>query len=78
MPTMVAMITKLMQQLCATGEFRAETDPADAAETYISLLMGEVPLRQALGRLGPLSGDDIALRATRAMDHLRRIYTRKA
>ncbi|WER11309.1 hypothetical protein PUH89_12350 [Rhodobacter capsulatus] len=41
--------------MIATGRFAPDTDPAEAAETYISLLFGEGQMRQALGRQAPLT-----------------------
>lgn len=73
---MVAMITAIMEQLVATGRFRSDTDPADAAESYISLLFGEVQMRQALGRMGPLDPPEIAARAGRAFDLIDKLYGR--
>lgn len=71
---MVALITAIMMQLVAAGRFRDDTDPADAAESYISLLFGEVQLRQALGRMDVLDRTAIAQRAERAFDLTSRLY----
>ena len=71
---MVEMTQAVMGQLAVTGRFRPDTDPADAAESYISLLFGEVQMRQALGRIGPLDKADIEARARRALELTCRIY----
>lgn len=67
---MIAMITRIMKQLVSSGRFRADTDANLAAETYISLLFGEIPMQQALGRIGPLDPPTIALRSELAMQHV--------
>lgn len=71
---MVEMTRAVMGQLVATGRFRPDTDTADAAESYISLLLGEVQMLQALGRIGPLDKADIEARARRALELTCRIY----
>ncbi|MFV0333838.1 MAG: TetR/AcrR family transcriptional regulator [Tropicimonas sp.] len=73
---MVALIAAIMEQLVAVGRFHRDTAPADAAETYISLLLGEVPMRQALGRLAPLGPADCEARAGRAFELTNRLYGR--
>jgi AcrR family transcriptional regulator len=70
----VALTEEVMRRLVATGAFRADTEPAEAAEAYLSLLLGEVQLRQALGRLGPLDAEAIAARAERAFAATCRLY----
>ncbi len=74
---MVALIEDLMQGLILNGCFRADADPAEATETYISLLFGEVQMRQALGRLGPLDEPAIQARAKRAFSLTCRLYGAK-
>ncbi|MFV0386722.1 TetR/AcrR family transcriptional regulator [Paracoccus sp. (in: a-proteobacteria)] len=64
---MLGLIMAIMGRLVAAGTFRPATDPAEAAETYVSLALGEIPMRQALGRLPPLTGTECAARAARAL-----------
>ncbi|MBD3788499.1 MAG: TetR/AcrR family transcriptional regulator [Sphingomonadales bacterium] len=71
---MIAMITGIMTQLVAAGRFGADTDPSVATETYVSLLFGEVPLQQAMGRLGPLDAATIAARSDRALNLTLRLF----
>jgi hypothetical protein len=71
---MVALIEYLMNVLILNGCFRADVDPKEATETYISLLFGEVQMRQALGRLGPLDEPEIEARANRAFSLTCRLY----
>lgn len=49
-------------------------DPAEAAEVYINLLIGDVQIRRVTGALEPLSEDMIVARSTRALRLLRRLY----
>ncbi|KQB13213.1 hypothetical protein H9N28_11080 [Rhodobacter capsulatus] len=60
--------------MIATGRFAPDTDPAEAAETYVSLLFGEGQMRQALGRQAPLTPPQIAARAERAFALTRRLF----
>lgn len=71
---MFGLITAIMEQLIETGRFAPDVEPADAAETYVSLLMGEVPMRQALGRLDPLTDAECRARADRALSLVSRLY----
>ncbi len=71
---MIAMITKVMSRLVTDGRFRADTDPSVATEAYISLLFGEIPLQQALGRLGPLDQPTIAARSDRALKQMIQLF----
>ncbi|MFV0410456.1 MAG: hypothetical protein ACK5LJ_12425, partial [Paracoccus sp. (in: a-proteobacteria)] len=66
--------TAIMEQAVHAGLFAAQTDPHDAAETYISLLLGEIPMRHALGRLEPLCVADCTTRAERAFSLTCRLY----
>jgi AcrR family transcriptional regulator len=70
----VTMITAIMQKLITAGHYHPDTDPSEAAESYVSLLLGEVPMRQALGRIPPLGSAEIATRASRAFDLTNRLY----
>ncbi|MEQ8656911.1 MAG: TetR/AcrR family transcriptional regulator [Hyphomicrobiales bacterium] len=49
-------------------------DPAEAAEVYIGLLLGDVQIRRATGALEPLSETAIVARSTRALKLMRRLY----
>lgn len=71
---MMARITGLMAEVIASGRFAPGTDPAEAAETYVSLLFGEGQMRQALGRQAPLTPQQIAARADRAFALTRRLF----
>lgn len=42
------------------------TDPADLAEAYIDLLIGDLQIRRAIGTLSPLNEDQVSARALRA------------
>lgn len=49
-------------------------EPAEAAEDYINLLLGDVQIRRVAGALEPLSDADIVARSTRALKLMRRLY----
>lgn len=70
----VALTSSLMRRLIESRVFASETDPDDATETYISLLFGEVQIRQARGQLGPLDEAEISRRAERALALTCRLY----
>lgn len=74
---MVVMIHHLMVSLVKTGHFLENTEPGDAAESYISLLFGEVQMRQVMGRLQPLTEEEISRRSTRAFNLICRLYGKK-
>lgn len=71
---MIAMINEIMTQLVVSGRFVEGTEPSVAAETYVSLLFGEVPLQQAMGRLAPLDAATIANRSERALELTLRLF----
>jgi AcrR family transcriptional regulator len=68
------LIRALMQRLVAAGVFEPDTGADEAAQSYLSLLLGEVQLRQALGNLPPFDEQEIARRAQRAFNLLCRLY----
>lgn len=75
---MIGLIEELMKDLIRSGSFRKDIAPAEATETYISLLFGEVQMRQALGRLEPLDESAIEARANRAFSLTWRLYGAEA
>ncbi len=66
-------IATLLARACETDVLRL-ADPDEAAELYISLLIGDVQIRRATGALKSLSERDITLRSERAMRLLRQLY----
>ncbi|WP_127115019.1 TetR/AcrR family transcriptional regulator [Shimia sediminis] len=71
-----SMICALMRDLEDRGHFELDQGPEDAAGTYISLLFGEMQMRQALGAMPALSEEDIKARSTRAFELTCRLYAR--
>jgi len=47
----------------------------DAADTYISLLIGDLQIRQVTGAIEPLTPKQISERAARALRHFLRLYS---
>jgi AcrR family transcriptional regulator len=70
----LAMIEAVMARLVETGAFASNLDPSEAAESYISLLLGETQMRQAMGRLGPLDDAAVEARAALAFTLTLRLY----
>ncbi len=68
------LIVDLMQRLVDSGVFAEDVLAADAAQSYVSLLLGEVQLRQALGNLPPFDNDEIVRRSARAFLLTCRLY----
>jgi AcrR family transcriptional regulator len=71
---MMCQIEAIMKKLIKSNIISKKTDPADGAESYVSLLFGEIPLRQAFGRIAPLSKKTIQARADRACSLTLRLY----
>lgn len=71
--SLVPLIAKLLVQADADGALQID-DPAEAAEVYINLLLGDVQIRRATGALEPLSEAAIVARSTRALKLMRRLY----
>ncbi|SDX91421.1 transcriptional regulator, TetR family [Ruegeria halocynthiae] len=69
-----ALICSLMDDLAKRGTFGLDLDAEDAANSYISLLFGEVQMRQALGVMLPLTEEEIHERAVRAFELTCRLY----
>ncbi len=63
-----ALICALMNELIEKGQFKQDLDAEDAANSYISLLLGEIQIRQALGVIPPSTEEEIQSRAARAFD----------
>lgn len=70
---LLPLIADLLARAQADGLLLMD-DPAEAAEVYINLLIGDVQIRRVTGALEPLSEDMIVARSTRALRLLRRLY----
>lgn len=71
--TIAPLLGALITSAIAAGDLTAE-DPAEAAEVYISLLIGDLQIRRVIGALPKLSSKAIAARAARAHAHFLRLY----
>ena len=69
-----ALICTLMEDLAERGYLALDVDAEDAANSYVSLLFGEVQMRQALGVMLPLTEEEIRKRALRAFELTCRLY----
>ncbi len=70
---LVPLIAKLLAHADAEGALQI-TNPDEAAEIYISLLLGDVQIRRVTGALKPLSEAAIVARSTRALKLMRQLY----
>ncbi|GAB5509971.1 MAG: TetR/AcrR family transcriptional regulator [Hyphomicrobiales bacterium] len=71
--SLVPLIAKLLTQADVQGLLRID-EPGEAADTYISLLLGDVQIRRATGVLDGLSATEIEKRASKAMHLLKRLF----
>ena len=62
-------IAELIQQIYGSG-----IDVRECAETYISLLIGDIQIRRATGAIAAPSKEDIEKRADRALSQLQILY----
>jgi len=69
------LICSLMQRLADEGRFTLDDDAEGAADVYVSLLFGELQIRQALGNVGPLSKKQAKRRADKAFALVCRLYS---
>ena len=70
--SVMPLIVQVMKRAREAGELGALV-PSEAAEVYISLLIGDTQIRRAIGVLKPLSKPQIQTRATRAVTLLRKV-----
>ncbi|MEM7546007.1 MAG: TetR/AcrR family transcriptional regulator [Pseudomonadota bacterium] len=71
--TVGPLIAELLSLANSQGALRIH-DVSEAAETYISLLIGDTQIRRVTGAMGPLSDADIERRAARAFKQFCRLY----
>ena len=62
----VPLIAELLARIGETGALTID-DPADAAETYVGLLIGDLQVRRVTGAIAPPSKDAIEARSQRAV-----------
>jgi len=72
-PTLQRMM-KLMQSLEAEGQFKFPEGPEEAVGLFLSALLGELQIQQALGAMAPLSAQEIDLQVRRAVMLFKRVY----
>lgn len=70
---LVPRIATLLAKASEAGELGID-DAGEAADVYVSLLMGDVQIRRATGALHGLSATEIEKRATKALHLLRKLY----
>lgn len=70
----LGIIEAIFDKCIAKERLTPDTCAMDATETYISLLFGEVQIRQAFGLVGMLSAQEVQTRADRAFKLTMKIY----
>ena len=73
---MLRFLDRVLDDLAAAGRYDFGGDVAAARETYVSLLVGEVQMQQALGAVPALDAEEIGRRAERARALFDRLYAR--
>lgn len=71
---MYRWLTALMIRLEASGRYRFDAGPDEAAEVYVGLLIGELQMQQSLGSIPSYDQGRIEQRARRARDLFERLY----
>lgn len=71
---MLRVTQSLLIELEASGEFVFDQGVEAATEVYISLLIGELQMQQALGSVAPLRPDQIDARAAQALALFNRLF----
>lgn len=70
--SVLPLLVSLMERAIADGAL-PQSDPARAVDYYLRLLIGDLQIRRVIGRLAPLSGDEIEARARSAIEALKKI-----
>jgi AcrR family transcriptional regulator len=73
--TILPLLTAIFDRANDDGAL-AMSDPAEAAETYINLLIGDLQIRRVIGVAKPPDREEAEARTARAVAHIGRIYRR--
>ena len=71
---MYRKLESLMGKLAASGQYHFDGTPSEAAQVFVSLVIGELQMQQALGSIAPLTDEEIAKRAKKACAFFGRVY----
>ena len=71
---MYRKLESLMGKLAASGQYHFDSTPSEAAQVFVSLVIGELQMQQALGSIAPLTDEEIAKRAKKACAFFARVY----
>jgi len=71
--TIAPLLGAVISAAIAAGELAA-ADPAEAAEVYINLLIGDLQIRRVIGVMPVLTPDAVSARAARAQTLFLRLY----
>ncbi|MEM9139337.1 MAG: TetR/AcrR family transcriptional regulator [Pseudomonadota bacterium] len=66
------LILQVLDQARAQGHI-GFSDPAEALDLYLGLLIGDLQIRRVIGRLNTLTGPECQARSDRALQALRRV-----
>lgn len=67
------LIARRIAEAQAMGEIAA-APPAEIAEAWLALLIGDLQIRRATGAIAPPTAAEIETRAARALAHVKRLY----
>lgn len=71
---MYRKLESLMSKLAALSQYHFDDSPAEAAQVYVNLVIGELQMQQSLGSVAPLTDEEIATHAKRACAFFGRLY----
>lgn len=71
--TVLPLVAAVFQAAVAAGRLGAD-DPAEPAEAYLALLVGDLQVRRVIGVVPPLDETAIDLRAARALAFTQRLF----
>lgn len=71
--TILPLLTTVFERANRAGSLSV-ADPAEAAETYVNLLIGDLQVRRVIGAVEAPDRTEAAARSARAVAHIRRIY----
>lgn len=72
--TIAPLIERLFERI-VQGRFLAVEDSAEATETYLGLLIGDLQIRRVIGQLEPMSEAACVSRSARALTLLKKLYS---
>jgi AcrR family transcriptional regulator len=75
--SIMPLVVEVFAKWRASGRVMFEKEEEEAAEIYVSLLVGDLQIRRAIGVLDPLRESEVLRRAARALELVQRLATRR-